>query len=57
MFQININKRTWKIFDLLNKANNSKFVKRKWNIVNDNSNANCSVGNEIKYKTELLKSL
>ena len=57
MFQININKRTWKIFDLLNKANNSKFVTRKWNIANNNSNANYGVGNEIKCKTELLKSL
>ena len=57
MFQININKRTWKIFDLLNKANNSKFVTRKWNIVNNNSNANYGVGNEIKCKTKLLKSL
>ena len=57
MFQNNINKRTRKIFDLLSKANNSKFVTRKWNIVNDNSNANYGVGNEIKYKTELLKSL
>ena len=55
MFQININKRTWKIFDLLNKA--SKFVTRKWNIVNNNWNANYGVGNEIKCKTELLKSL
>ena len=25
-----------KIFNLLNKANDSKFVRRKWNIVNDN---------------------
>ena len=57
MFQININKRTWKIFDLLNKASNSKFVTRKWNIVNNNWNANYGVGNEIKCKTELLKSL
>ena len=57
MFQNNINKRTRKIFDLLNKANNSKFVTRKWNIVNDDSNAIYGVGNEIKYKTELLKSL
>ena len=29
---------------------------RKWNIVNDNSNANYDVGNEIIYNTEVLKS-
>ena len=27
-----------KILDLLNEGNNSKFVPRKWNIGNDNSN-------------------
>ena len=42
--------------NLLNEANDSKFVARKWNIVNDNSNANCSIGNEITYNTEVLKS-
>ena len=48
-----------KILNLLNKANDSKFVKRKWNIVNHNSNANDGgycVGNEINYNTEVLKS-
>ena len=28
---------------------------RKWNIVNDQSNANYDVGNEIIYNTEVLK--
>ena len=48
-----------KLLNLLNKANDSKFVKRKWNIVNYNSNANYGgygVGNEINYNTEVLKS-
>ena len=36
--------------------NLSKFVTRKRNIVNDHSNANCDVGNEIIYNTEVLKS-
>ena len=38
-----------KILNLLNEANDSKFVTRKWNIVNDNSKANYSEGNEITY--------
>ena len=41
---------------LLNERNNSKFVTRKWNIVNDNSIANYQEGNEINYDTEVLKS-
>ena len=45
-----------KILNSLNEANNSKFVTRKWNIVNDQSNANYDVGNEIIYNTEVLKS-
>ena len=45
-----------KILKLLNKAGKSKFVTRKWNIVNDQSNANDDVGNEIIYNTEELKS-
>ena len=40
----------------MNEANYSKFVTRKWNIVNDQSNANYDVGNEIIYNTEVLKS-
>ena len=42
--------------NLLNEVNNSKFVTRKWNIVNDNSKANYDVGSEILYNTEVLKS-
>ena len=42
---------------VLNEASNSRFVTRKWNIVNDQSNTNCDdVGNEIIYKAEALKS-
>ena len=35
-----------KILHLLNEANNSKLVTRKWNIANDNSKVNY-VGSEI----------
>ena len=45
-----------KILNLLNEPNDYKFVTRKWNIVNDQSNANCDVGNEIIYNTEVFKS-
>ena len=45
-----------KILNLLNEASDSKFVTRKGNIVNDQSNANYDVGNEIIYNTEILKS-
>ena len=38
-----------KILNLLNEADDSKFVTRKWNIVNDNSKANYGEGNEITY--------
>ena len=48
---ININNGT-----LRNEANDSKFVTRKQNIVNDNSNSNYGVRNEIIYNTEVLKS-
>ena len=40
----------------LNGANDTKFVTRNWNSVNDHSNANYNVGNEIIYITEKLKS-
>ena len=40
----------------MNDANDSKFVTRKWNIVNDNSNSNYAAANEITYNTEILKS-
>ena len=39
-----------------NESYDSKFVTRKWNIVNDQSNANYNVGNEIIYNKEVLKS-
>ena len=45
-----------KILNLLNEASNSKFVTRKWKIVNDNSKSNYDAGNEITYNTEILKS-
>ena len=44
------------MLNLLNKPKNSKFVTRKWYIVNDQSNANYDVGNEIIYNTGALKS-
>ena len=45
-----------KILNLLNEANNSNFVTRKWNIFNDQSNINYDVGNKIIYNREVLKS-
>ena len=45
-----------KILNLSNKANDSKFVTRKWNTVNDNSKSIYGVGNEFIYNTEVLKS-
>ena len=45
-----------KILNLLNEASNSKFVARKWKIVNDQLNANYSAANKIIYRTEVLKS-
>ena len=39
-----------------NEASDSKFVTRKWNTVNDQSNANYDVGNEVIYNTKVLKS-
>ena len=46
------------ILNLLNEANDSKFVTRKWNIANSNSNSNHNVGAKIVYYTEaeVLKS-
>ena len=43
-----------RILNLFNEAKNSKFVTRKWNIVNDNSKANYGVGNEMICSTEVL---
>ena len=45
-----------KILNLLNEVNGSKFVTRKWSIVNDQSKSNYGAGNEIIYNTEVLKS-
>ena len=45
-----------KTLNLLNEASNYKFLTRKWNIVNDQSNANYDEGNEIIYNKEVLKS-
>ena len=42
-----------KILNLLNEANNSKFVTRNWNLVNDNSKENYDVANEITYNTKV----
>ena len=44
------------ILNLLNEASDSKFVTRKWNIVNDQSNANYNIGNKIICNTQVLKS-
>ena len=43
-----------KILNLFNEAGDSKFVTRKWNLTNDQSNANRSLGNEIIYGTEVI---
>ena len=45
-----------KILNLLNEANDSKFVTRKWNIVNGNSKSNYDATNDNTYNTEVLKS-
>ena len=44
-----------KILNSLNEANDYKIVARKWNIANDQSNANYDVGNEIICYTKVLK--
>ena len=44
------------MLSLLNEASDSRFLIRKWNIVNDQSNGIYDVGNEIIHNTELLKS-
>ena len=54
--QNNTNNETLKNFDLLNESSDKKFVTRKWNIVNDQSKLNYSVGSETIYSTEVLKS-
>ena len=42
-----------KILNLLNERNDSELVTRKWNIINDQSNANYNVVNEIISNTEV----
>ena len=44
-----------KILNLMNEGNDSKCVRRKWNIVNDNSKANYDVENKITHNTKVLK--
>ena len=45
-----------KILNLLNESDDSKFVTRKWKIVNDSSKTNYDVESEIIYNTKVLKS-
>ena len=45
-----------KISNSLNEANDSRFVTRKWSIINDQSNGNYAAGNKIIYRKEVLKS-
>ena len=45
-----------KILNSLNETSDSKIVTREWDIVNDQSNSNYDVRNEIIYNTEVLKS-
>ena len=45
-----------KISNFLNEVSDSKFLTRKWNIVNDQSNTHYFAGNNIIYNTKLLKS-
>ena len=40
----------------MNEPNDFKFVTRKWNILNDQSDEKYDVGNEIIYNTDVLKS-
>ena len=41
-----------KILNLLNDVSDSKFVTKKWNILNDNSKANYDTRIGITYNTE-----
>ena len=45
-----------KILNLVYESSESRFAKRKWNIVYDQSNTNHDVWNKIIYITEVLKS-
>ena len=42
-----------KILNLMNEAGNSGFMTKIWNILNDQSNANYDVGNEIAYNRSI----
>ena len=44
------------ILNLLNEEKDSKFMTRKWNIVNGQSNANFDAGNEIIYNIKVFRS-
>ena len=44
------------ILNLLNESSDSKFVTRKWNTANDQSDTNYDEVNEIIYNTEVLQS-
>ena len=44
-----------KILHVLNEINNSKFVTRKWNIFNDQSDTNSDAGNKIIYNIETFR--
>ena len=56
MEQNNIIAEHQKILNLLNETNDSKFLTKKWNLVNDQSNVNYNVGNGIIYNTKVLIS-
>ena len=43
-----------KMLNLLNEADISKFLTRKWNIVNDNLKPNSNAANEITFHKEVL---
>ena len=45
-----------KILNLWNEAKDSRFVTRKWNIVDDNSEPNWDATNELTYNREVLNS-
>ena len=45
-----------KILNLLNEADDSKSVTRKWNILNDKSDVDFDVVNEIICNIDVLKS-
>lgn len=44
------------MIDTIEWSNQSKFMIRKWIIINDQSKANYSVGNGIIYNEKVLKS-